>query len=234
MNYFKIYENLILDAKFKPKHDDYKETHHIVPKCMGGDDSKENLIKLTARQHYLAHWLLYKMYRTPSLVHAWHTMSRIGKGQDKRKLNSHLFEYCKRERNKVLSSKYTGTGNNFYGKTHSKETKQKLSKIHSKKCYKTKEQIDEWVESVAKKPKSKYHKDKIGRKGFGMLQHIQTKEIIRVPLTDQRFNSNDWVNPRKLKPETVYKCDHCDVITTASNLKRWHNDNCKRKLNNEN
>jgi hypothetical protein len=61
MNYFIIYENLISNAKLNPKIDTYKETHHILPKCMGGDDSKENLVMLTARQHYLAHWLLYKL-----------------------------------------------------------------------------------------------------------------------------------------------------------------------------
>jgi uncharacterized protein YacL len=90
------------------------------------------------------------------------------------------------------------------------------------------------VECVAKKPKSKEHRDKIGRPGLSMLQNIHTNEIIRVPLTDQRFNSSDWVNPRKLKPEMLYKCAHCDIVTNASNLKRWHNDNCKRKLKNEN
>ena len=234
MNYSKIYENLILDAKFNPKRDDYKELHHIIPKCMGGDNSKENLIKLTARQHYLAHWLLYKMYKTPSLVHAWHSMCRICKGQVNRKVNSHLFEYCKRHRSKILSLEFTGKGNNFYGKTHSEETKQKMSSVHSGNCYKTKEQINEWVNFVAKKPKTKEHRDKIGRSGLGMLQNVHTKEIIRVALTDERFNSDDWVNPRKLNPETVYKCDYCDTVTTAGNLKRWHNDNCKRKLKNEN
>ena len=75
MNYSKIYDALITDAKENPKPDEYKESHHIVPRCMGGDDSNDNLVKLTARQHYLAHWLLYKMYRTTSLVHAWHCVS---------------------------------------------------------------------------------------------------------------------------------------------------------------
>ena len=230
MNYSKIYEDLMLDASCNPKQDDYKESHHIVPKCMGGDDSKENLIKLTARQHYLAHWLLYKIYKTSSLVHAWHSMSRIGKGQDKRQINSHLFQYCKIERKKHLSKQSTGSGNSFYGKHHTEKTKKRLSEMQLGKIYKTEKQIKEWVESVAKKPKTKDHRDKIGRKGLGMLQHIHTKEIIRVPLTDQRFNSSDWVHPKKLNPEQKYKCDYCDIVTISGNLKRWHNDKCKRKV----
>lgn len=234
MNYFIIYENLISNAKLNPKIDTYKETHHILPKCMGGDDSKENLVMLTARQHYLAHWLLYKMYKTSSLVHAWHNMSRVGIGQDDRRINSHLFQYCKKERSKILSRQYSGTGNSFYGKSHSVETRKKLSKIHTGKVYKSEEQINDWIERVAKKSKSVEHRKKISRTGLGMLQNIHSMEIIRVPLSDERFNSVEWVNPRKLKPEKKYKCKYCDIVTTGSNLKRWHNDNCKRKLENEN
>lgn len=229
MNYSKIYDALITDAKENPKPDEYKESHHIVPRCMGGDDSNDNLVKLTARQHYLAHWLLYKMYRTTSLVHAWHCMSRIGTGQADRTVNSHLFEYCKKHRATHLSKQYSGEGNNFYGKTHTEETKRRLSEIHAGKVYKTDDQITEWVETVAKRPKTKDHREKIGRKGLVMLQHITTKEIVRVPYSDSRLNSPEWVNPRKLNPEKTYKCLFCDVVTTASNLKRWHNDNCKRK-----
>jgi len=36
------------------------EIHHIIPKSLGGSDNKENLVLLTAREHYIAHWLLYK------------------------------------------------------------------------------------------------------------------------------------------------------------------------------
>ena len=40
--------------------DGYCEVHHIVPKSMGGSNAKENLINLTPRQHYIAHWMLWK------------------------------------------------------------------------------------------------------------------------------------------------------------------------------
>ena len=39
----------------------YCETHHIVPKCLGGSNDKENLVNLTAREHFIAHKLLYKI-----------------------------------------------------------------------------------------------------------------------------------------------------------------------------
>ena len=40
--------------------DGYCEVHHIVPKSLGGTNAKDNLVKLTARQHYIAHWMLWK------------------------------------------------------------------------------------------------------------------------------------------------------------------------------
>ena len=62
MNYLKIYNNLVDARKQKYQQTGYYELHHIVPKCLGGTDAKENLVKFTAREHYLAHWLLSKVY----------------------------------------------------------------------------------------------------------------------------------------------------------------------------
>lgn len=42
--------------------DDYVENHHIIPKCLGGNDSDDNMVKLTTREHYIAHGLLVKIY----------------------------------------------------------------------------------------------------------------------------------------------------------------------------
>lgn len=61
MDYKKIYNNLIERAKIREL-DTYKEKHHILPKCMGGNNTKENLVCLTAREHYIAHLLLVKIY----------------------------------------------------------------------------------------------------------------------------------------------------------------------------
>ena len=84
---------------------------------------------------------------------------------------------------------------------------------------------------MAKLPKSLEHRAKLGRKGFTMLQNIHTMEIVRVPISDvgSIYDELEWVNPRKLKPETKFKCDYCDIISNKGNLTRWHNDNCKRK-----
>lgn len=39
----------------------YTERHHIIPKSLGGSNSKDNIAVLTAREHFICHWLLTKM-----------------------------------------------------------------------------------------------------------------------------------------------------------------------------
>jgi hypothetical protein len=39
----------------------YTEIHHIIPQSLGGGNDKENLVELTAREHFICHWLLIKM-----------------------------------------------------------------------------------------------------------------------------------------------------------------------------
>ena len=123
----------------------------------------------------------------------------------------------------------SGEENPFYGKKHSEETKIKISESNSGR-EKSQAEIDNWVNKVAKKPKSKEHRNKIGRKGMVMLQNVNTKNIIRIPKSESlELDPKLWVNPRKLNPEKKYKCDHCGLETTASNIKRWHNENCKHR-----
>lgn len=57
----KIYHELINRAKER-KLLGYVERHHIIPRCLGGSDEPSNLVKLTAREHYIAHLLLSRAY----------------------------------------------------------------------------------------------------------------------------------------------------------------------------
>jgi hypothetical protein len=70
MNYDKVYNNLInkaqieLRKKLKRGYENYVyyENHHIIPVCLNGSGSKENKVLLTAREHYVAHKLLFYIY----------------------------------------------------------------------------------------------------------------------------------------------------------------------------
>lgn len=52
------------------------ERHHVIPKCQGGRNVKENYVLLTPKEHYIAHHLLCKAYPgDPSLFRAYRTMA---------------------------------------------------------------------------------------------------------------------------------------------------------------
>lgn len=60
MDYQKIYTTLI-DRATRRVSEGYVEKHHIVPRCLGGTDAKENIVNLYPEEHYLAHLLLCKV-----------------------------------------------------------------------------------------------------------------------------------------------------------------------------
>ena len=64
--YLKTYEALITKALerglFKKDLNYYTEKHHILPRCMNGEDEINNYVLLTYREHIIAHMLLSKMY----------------------------------------------------------------------------------------------------------------------------------------------------------------------------
>ncbi len=55
-----IYYNLINRAKGRIKLHGM-ETHHIIPRSLGGSDDVSNLVHLTPREHYISHRLLTKI-----------------------------------------------------------------------------------------------------------------------------------------------------------------------------
>ena len=73
MNYQAIYIRLISN---KIKKIGYVEKHHILPRCLGGTDDKENIVELYPEEHYLAHLLLCKIYpKNQKLLYATMNMT---------------------------------------------------------------------------------------------------------------------------------------------------------------
>jgi hypothetical protein len=82
MHYKQIYESVITRAKTREL-EGYSEQHHIIPRCMGGTDAKENLVYLTAREHFICHQLLIKIYPgNVKLIFAAAAMARL-RGDDR-------------------------------------------------------------------------------------------------------------------------------------------------------
>ena len=90
MNYRRIYDNIISNSMGRTNNG-YTENHHIIPRCMGGGDESTNMATLTAREHYLCHWLLHKMYGG-LLTHAWVLMIANHNGK---RYTSWTFKYAR-------------------------------------------------------------------------------------------------------------------------------------------
>lgn len=70
MNHLRIYESIIANAKLENREKlaktsenyVYYENHHIIPRCVGGGEEKENKVLLTAKEHFVCHKLLIYIY----------------------------------------------------------------------------------------------------------------------------------------------------------------------------
>ena len=57
--YLNAYKSMVSDKQGRQKGDVYYEKHHIIPRSMGGGVG-DNLVLLTAKEHFIAHHLLTK------------------------------------------------------------------------------------------------------------------------------------------------------------------------------
>lgn len=114
MNYKKIHDSIINKAKERTDLNGYTENHHITPKSMGGHCRKSNMVRLTAREHFLIHWLLKKIHKNVSMTYAFFAMTKMGNSTQKR-YTSHSFKYAREAMCKHLSESMSGENNYFYG-----------------------------------------------------------------------------------------------------------------------
>jgi hypothetical protein len=143
--YKKWYDNIIANAVIrgwtKKSSPVYTEKHHIIPSSLGGTNDKENLVFLTAREHFICHWLLtkmvteqykYKMYKD------LHKMTQNHSGQ--RYFSSTHYEIA-RKYNSICMKENNPTKRDDVkkkmsiaklGKKATEETKLKQSKNNSK------------------------------------------------------------------------------------------------------
>lgn len=101
MNYERIYYQIIDRAKTR-KLQEYSEKHHILPKCMGGSDEITNIVSLTAREHFICHWLLHEMYNDEKLTLAFSMMCNVSNDRQSRYIpSSRIVEYSRIEMSKI-------------------------------------------------------------------------------------------------------------------------------------
>jgi hypothetical protein len=201
MNYQIIYNQIIERAKNRVL-EGYKERHHILPKCLGGSNEKENLVELTAREHFLCHRLLCEIY--PNENKLWYALWLIIIGKNRQnnllsyKMSNRSYEQTKLEfikrikgkkmsletKEKIKNTKLGINMSDFY----TEEVRKKMSERRKGKTIHTEEskkKISEskkgknreitWGDKISESKKGKY------KKGKTVIQiHPITKEIINV------------------------------------------------------
>ena len=182
--YQKTYSALVDKAKTRGLNkntlEGYYEKHHILPKCMGGSDSEDNLVLLTYREHVLAHMLLTKIYpNNYKLFHAIYFMMNSNGFKVIKHLNTKYLEQIRTNSIKMLRETNSGKNNPMYGKHISEKHKKILSNVNKRKRSDlTKKRMSEAQKG---KTHSKETKEKLSKIHIGMKIHSEEhKKLLSV------------------------------------------------------
>lgn len=103
------------------------EKHHILPRSMGGDDAPENMVYLTLREHFVAHLLLWRIYRNSSMAYAVHIMRQRGSK------SSRTYHDVRTFLAKLQSVRMKGAKHPLYGVGHKDSSREAMSRSHKGK-----------------------------------------------------------------------------------------------------
>ena len=98
--YYNIYNSIIERAKSRENLLGYTERHHILPRSIGGGNEQDNLVELTAREHFIAHMCLARFTTgkdRKAMITAARYMAVAHNPNQQRYVNSRLYEIAKRD-----------------------------------------------------------------------------------------------------------------------------------------
>jgi hypothetical protein len=104
--YTKWYISILSNSRYT---EEYGEKHHILPKCfkLGGEKDNQNIVKLTAREHFICHLLLVKMFSGKRQYQMNYALQRMCIKQTNNHsrdyvVNSVFYETAKRRNSKYM------------------------------------------------------------------------------------------------------------------------------------
>lgn len=194
---------------------EYYEKHHIIPRSLKGGNEEINIVALTAREHFVAHWLLTKMCIKPlhkrKMFFALSSMQRSK--NDQRKLTSMEYEVVRKS----------------YCQEKSEELKAKIAASCLKRvkaaCYCCEREIGV---NVIERHIEKCTGPKVRRTRSEAMTPERRAEV------SKRFKgkkqSAEMIAKRtrnqKGTPKPKIKCDKCGKEGDRGNMRRWHLPNC--------
>jgi hypothetical protein len=185
--YHKWYINVISHRQHDiiHKRDGYCERHHIVPHSLGGPNTSDNLVNLTAREHFIVHVLLTKFINGTNTHKMLSALSQM-KGMNQRYINARLYDNSRKLLNKFKSYLNINTceyewfnvdpGDCYIREGHNKGTKYWYNPITNKHT------------SSKEYPGSNWIRSKGVTDGHKFWKHIKTGAIT----TSKDRPSDDW------------------------------------------
>lgn len=206
--YTKWYNSIISNAQARTSIAGYTEKHHIIPKSLGGTNNKNNLVTLTAKEHFICHRILTKMvsgYQQLTMLKALSGMTTINKFHQRHLISARRFAQIREQAGKahslMMTGKFVGTKNPMYGKKASEETKAKLR--------------------ASAKLRPKPSKEVVEKRAAAIRGRVMSDEAkLKMSLA--------W----KTKPKL--QCKYCGKVCSTHMHNRWHGNNCKTKPQHQN
>lgn len=225
--YYKWYKQLT--SKQDRRLGCYTEKHHIIPRSMGGKDTKENLVVLTAREHYIAHLLLTKCTSGFDKRKMWFALWNMLNRDNGIRTTSKAYAAMRIKHSEFLHKELSGEGNPMFGKNHTEETKAKISLggLGLKRSDETRERI-----STATKGEN--------NPMFGIIRTENQKRIAReyMKLNNPMFNEASVEKIKESKKGTINCFDVVEqkfvrICANVYNLNkdRYKNNNSKEVKN---
>jgi hypothetical protein len=210
-HHYQRYQRFI-DALKGQSVDGYAEVHHIVPRSLGGSDDAGNLIRLTARQHYVAHWMLARAIGG-SASRSFFMMSNFGKYG---RVNSATYEIGRKEYSKLVGEQMRGrvmppVSDETRAKQRQAKLGRKLTPEHIEKIRLAVLGRKMGPEFAAKVSEAKRGRGN-SRNGFVTSEETKRK----------------MAEANRNRPIIV--CPHCNKsVKDHGGAKRWHFDKCKER-----
>ena len=227
--------------------EDYTEMHHIQPRSLGGRDDVHNLVELTAREHFICHWLLTKMTTgedRAKMIYALNGMKRSNKFAQRyeTKITARVYEKLKKEFSIVHSATMKGREpwnrgvpiteeqreKNRKAATGKKRSAEAIAKAVAKqtgqkRSQETKDRISAALKGKSKGPMS--DKEKLKR-SLGNLGKSKPKGMgarLSATVAAQLAAGTHYTQQPKIT------CPHCGIQASKARYNGYHGDKCKRK-----
>jgi hypothetical protein len=249
MNKYTTWYMAITDRARTRKLDGYTERHHVIPKSLNGTDDKTNLVDLTAREHFICHWLLTKMYTGEAkskMIYALNGMKQNGKFTQRYEtlITSRVYESLKKEFSIVHSATMKGRDpwnrgipiteeqreKNRIAATGKKRSAEAIAKavakqLGQKRSEETKLKMSLSAKGKPKGPMREENKLKISQGTKGKSKPIGMGTRLSATVAAQLAAGTHYTQQPK------QTCPHCGVQANKARYNGYHGLKCRSLLN---